>query len=133
MSNEWEAGAAPWLRRRQQDTTYGHEPNSVQCMFCGAQTVKRSGGDRDDDPGRLELYCDNADCDAREMVLLVKRDNAEAGSRADVRALLLIDRGHLDVHAAYPPAPELLSMVTLTEGYDERTERRTRKPPPYAG
>lgn len=129
MNNEWEAGTVPWLRRQQKNATFGHEPDGVQCMFCGAKTLKRSMGDRDEDPGRMELYCDNTDCDAREMVLLVTRDGAGAGDRADARALRLIDRGTLDVHAAYPAEVESRDMSELMEQRGQETERRMRTAP----
>lgn len=131
MSNEWEAGATPWLRRHQPKTTWASEPNPVQCMFCGGQTIKRSESDRDDDPGRIELYCDNGSCDAREIVLLVKRDGANAFSRADVRALGLIDNGTLDVHTAFPPQFKSSTLSELMADYGKDTERRTRQPAPY--
>lgn len=127
MSNTWEAGATPWLRRHQPETTWANEPNPVQCMFCGGQTVKRSGSDDDEDPGRIELYCDNGSCDAREMVLLVKRDGDEAGQRADVRALRLVDEGKLDVHASYPPEMRSYSFTEMVEASKGIVERRTRK------
>ncbi|TXS35183.1 hypothetical protein [Streptomyces sp. t39] len=130
MDDEWEAGAAPWLRRQQPKTTYANEPNPVQCMFCGSHTVKRSASDRDADPGRLELYCDNQLCDAREMVLLVKRDGAEAIFRADVRALHLIDNGTMDVHAVFPPEVKSYTMSDLLADHGNEVERRMRKAPP---
>ncbi|MFF9287491.1 hypothetical protein [Streptomyces griseosporeus] len=128
MSNAWETGTTPWLRRQQPQTTYGVEPNPVQCMFCGSQSVKRSESDSDQDPGRIELYCDNSMCDAREMVLLVVRDGADAGARADVRALHLIDEGTLDVHADYPPEMKSYSVSDLMADYGKEVERRMRKP-----
>ncbi|MEV0982321.1 hypothetical protein [Streptomyces sp. NPDC049915] len=128
MSNAWETGSTPWLRSHQPQTTHGVEPNSVQCMFCGGQSVKRSESDNDQDPGRIELYCDNSVCDAREMVLLVVRDGADAGSRADVRALDLIDDGTLDVHTAFPPEAKLYSPADLMEDDGKEVERRMRKP-----
>lgn len=130
MSEEWEAGGEPWLRRHQPETTYGHEPNPVQCMFCGARTLKRSASDRPQDPGRLELYCDNGMCDAREMVLLVRRDGAEAGLRADVRALNLIDDGTLDVHATFPPEAKSRNVLDLIADRPNVVERRMRRPTP---
>lgn len=132
MNNEWEAGATPWLRRHQPETTWSME-NSVQCMFCGEQTLRRSASDREQDPGRLELHCDNQHCDALEMVLLVKRDRAEATSRADVRALHLLDEGTLDVHAAFPPEASSHSMADLIDLIADRynvVERRMRKARP---
>jgi len=130
MTNEWEAGAQPWLRRHQQEANWGPQSNMVQCMFCGAMTVKRSATDRDQDTGRIELYCDNQFCDAREMVLLVSRDGAGAGDRADVRALHLIDDGTLDVHAAFPPQMKSSTLSDLLQDRGNEVERRMRKPGP---
>lgn len=94
---EWEAGETPWARQ-------GAE--RLPCYFCGGHTAILSSGDRPDDPGRLELYCDNQMCDAREVVVLVKRDGAGAPERADVRALREVDRPRetpaaLDIMARY--------------------------------
>jgi len=99
-------------------------------MFCGAQTLKRSASDRPKDPGRMELYCDNQFCDAREMVLLVTRDGAGAYDRADVRALRLIDNGTLDVHETFPPTMESANLSDLLADRGIEVERRMRKPSP---
>ncbi|MFD8899902.1 hypothetical protein [Streptomyces ardesiacus] len=127
MSNEWEAGATPWLRRHQPKAEYSSEPSPVQCMFCGGQAVKRSATDYEEDSGRIELYCDNGNCDAREMILLVKRDGAKSGLRADVRALRLVDEGKLDVHASYPPEMRFYSWTDMTKVTKGMVERRMRK------
>lgn len=133
MSEEWNAEGEPWLRRHQPEATYAHEPKSVQCLFCGSQTLKRSASDRSQDPGRLELYCDNGRCDAREMVLLVRRDGAGAGRRADVRALNLLDDGTLDVHTAFPPEAKSHDLFDLIADRPNVVERRMRKPSPVDG
>lgn len=129
MTNQWDAGTTPWLRQFQTAAGWGPEAKPVQCMFCGEQTVKRAASDRDEDTGRLELYCDNHLCDAREMVILVKRDGADAIFRADVKALHLIDDGSFDVHAAFPPEVKSYSMSDLLEDHGKEVERRMRKPP----
>jgi hypothetical protein len=133
MNHEWEAGATPWLRRHQTEKTWSIEARSVQCMFCGDNTLKRSTSDRDEDNGRIELYCDNHLCDAREMVLLVRRDGAEAIFRADVRALNLIDDGSFDVHAAFPPQMRSHTMAELMADRGNVVERRKRRAPRGAG
>jgi hypothetical protein len=130
MRNEWDAGATPWLRQHQTTAGYGDQQQPVQCMFCGAQTIKRSASDRDQDTGRIELYCDNQLCDAREMVLLVKRDGAGSIFRADVRALHLVDDGTLDVHSAFPPEVKSYSMADLLADHGNEVERRMREAPP---
>jgi hypothetical protein len=78
----------------------------LPCYFCGSNVAKLSSGDRPDDPGRLELYCENQECDAREVAILVLRDGTGAPERADVRALREVDRPNktpdpLDVMAGY--------------------------------
>ncbi|WP_339131507.1 hypothetical protein WJM95_22275 [Streptomyces sp. f51] len=130
MDKRWDAGATPWLRRHQTEATSGAQARPVQCMFCGGQTLKRSMSDTPKDPGRLELYCDNQLCDAREMVLLVKRDGSDAIFRADVKALHLIDDGTLDVHAMFPPEIKSYDMVDLFNDRGNEVGRRMRKPAP---
>ncbi|MFE0472582.1 hypothetical protein ACFW2V_13305 [Streptomyces sp. NPDC058947] len=128
MSEKWEAGDEPWLRRHQPTANYETESNPVQCMFCGGGTLKRSASDRPQDPGRLELYCDNGACDAREMILLVERDGNRAHERADVRALRLIDSGTLDIHTAFPPEMKSSDLFELMEDRLNVVERRMRRP-----
>ncbi|MFF7256681.1 hypothetical protein ACG93S_14970 [Streptomyces sp. WAC01490] len=128
MNNRWDAGATPWLRQHQTEATFGDQPKPVQCLFCGGQALKRSMPDADEDSGRLELYCDNHLCDAREMVLLVMRDGAGAHLRADVRALHLIDDGTMDVHAMFPPEVKSYDMIDLLNDRGNEVGRRTRKP-----
>jgi hypothetical protein len=83
----WGTNQRPWARR-----TLDND-GTVPCYFCGEAAVILSYGDERDDNGRLELYCDNPRCDARETVILVIRGGG-AHLRADVKAL----------KAAEPPA-----------------------------
>ncbi|MFJ8696980.1 hypothetical protein, partial [Streptomyces roseolilacinus] len=120
---EWEAGKTPWAREGRK-----HLP----CYFCGGHTAILSFGDRPDDPGRLELYCDNQMCDAREIVVLVKRDGAGAPERADVRALREVDRPRetpevLDVMARYEDSKNITtrrqsttSLALVVEAHEEK-------------
>jgi hypothetical protein len=62
------------------------------------------------------------------MVLLVKRDGANAGRRADVRALHLLDDGALDVHAMFPPEVKSYSLADLWDDHGKEVERRMRHP-----
>jgi hypothetical protein len=128
MSEKWGAGDQPWLRRHQPEATYNPVPASelLQCLFCGARTLKRSASDRPEDSNRLELYCDNSRCDAREMVLLVLRDK-QPGLRADVKALRLVDDGTLDVHKAFPPEVKSDDLFDLLEDRPNIVGRRMRK------
>ena len=63
-----------------------------RCPWCGEDTWIISHGDGRNDPGRVEMYCDNRDCDSRETVMLIVRgfdDDYEnnAGDRPDVGAI----------------------------------------------
>ncbi|GAA1176080.1 hypothetical protein GCM10009578_017380 [Streptomyces rhizosphaericus] len=78
----------------------------VQCLFCGANTAILSDRDLESDHGRIEVYCDSQMCDAREVIVLVRRDGAQARWRADVRALEAIDDKRLNVDDALPPSGE---------------------------
>lgn len=82
----WASDSIPWVRLQKPNT-------KVQCYFCGDMTAILSFADKSHDPGRVELYCDNPHCDARETLILVLRDNADdTAARADVRALRELDR-----------------------------------------
>src|SRR4051794_4035625 len=89
----WEAGYDPWLRRWQTADFGAPSGGYVTCLFCGAETLKRSVSDLADDTGRLTVYCDNMDGEASEIEVLVPRDSAGARKRADVRALIAVDLG----------------------------------------
>lgn len=102
MELEWESGSTPWLRRVQAE----QGRKRVQCFFCGADAAILSDRDLEGDHGRIEVYCDNGMCDAREVIVLVRRDGARARWRADVRALEGIDDERLSVDDALPPSGE---------------------------
>ncbi|MER7834125.1 hypothetical protein [Streptomyces sp. NPDC095602] len=104
---EGEAGETPWAR---QGTKH------LPCYFCGGHTAILSSGDRPDAPGRLEVYCDNQMCDAREVVVLVKRDGAAVSDLADVRALGEVDRPR--------ETPEVLDVMARYEDNRNITARR---------
>lgn len=71
----------PWLRRMVRE-------NSASCYFCGDDTLIRSGGDLPVDHRRVEVYCDNDQCDAREIEVIVVDDGTEdTAARTDVRIL----------------------------------------------
>jgi hypothetical protein len=96
---EWNPKETPWLRR--EDANPAKRGTAVaQCYFCGDLTAKLSYGDAGSDNGRVEVYCDNQDCEARETVVIVERDSHGAGDRADVRALKAVDE---DSHTAAMP------------------------------
>ncbi|MFE2072803.1 hypothetical protein [Streptomyces misionensis] len=86
----------------------GSRAARFQCYFCGGQSVIRSEHDNEHDTGRLELYCDNEHCAAKEIAVIVCRDGYAAGERADLRALAAIDEGLLDmanIPGGSKPAP----------------------------
>lgn len=67
-----------------------------RCPWCGEMTWFTSDGDDRHDSGRVEMYCDNQDCDARETVVLITRGHSHtstlsADMRADVRALAQLE------------------------------------------
>jgi hypothetical protein len=64
----------------------------MKCPFCGRQKVKLSCNDIAEDGLRVELYCDNPDCEVREFTILPLRLGQRI-ARADVGALQFIDRG----------------------------------------
>ncbi|MFE9172780.1 hypothetical protein ACFYNZ_25445 [Streptomyces kebangsaanensis] len=96
-SDQWKSGTTPWVRRAQPTAHLGVGAARFQCYFCGGQTATRSIDDVEADNGRIDLYCDNEDCAAREVTVIVRRDGDGAQGRADVRALAAIDEGRLDV------------------------------------
>jgi hypothetical protein len=72
-------GDKPAIRRRGQEAT---------CYFCGEDTVVASFTDMLSDPGRVAVYCDNSECDAREVEVVIIDDGSEATrNRTDVRIL----------------------------------------------
>jgi len=78
-------------------------------MFCGEVTAVASHHDREVDYGRIELYCDNPECEAREFVVLMVRGEG-AHMRADVRALAAVDQ--------YAPQAEPIEEDPPEESYD---------------
>lgn len=98
-----------------------------RCPWCGVNAWFVSEGDDARDKGRVQMYCDNDDCDSRETELLVVRGHdeehrARADIRADVRALRRIDDGGIE-------GREVREVISLTSAADwreseERGERR---------
>lgn len=72
----------PWVRRLKE------HHDVAPCFFCGLDTLTRSAGDVSVDPKRTQVYCDNDQCDAREIeVIVVGDDTQSTRSRTDVRIL----------------------------------------------
>lgn len=115
---QWTAGEQPWVRRTAPAgfTASVHNGGGVTCYFCGKDTAKVAAGDVGADSGRVRLYCDNGNCDAREVTILVERDGAGASRRADVRALRAVDN------------PDLIGDIRVNNG-----GLITRKPRPTGG
>lgn len=75
----WSFGYAPWIRGAS---------DPCGCLFCGQDTVILSLGDMAEDSGRVQIYCDSSDCDAREVEIIVVEDGTAATrGRKDVRIL----------------------------------------------
>lgn len=97
MKNEWGPELMPAVRR----TLPASESASTArayCYFCGEQTTIASHNDLLEDSGRITLYCTNDRCEAREVIVIAKRDGTSAHLRADVRILEALDEGtsHLE-------------------------------------
>lgn len=90
---EWSSDRTPWLRAFQSATLGEPGVGYAPCPFCGATTLKLSVRDVESDAGRLTTHCDNTNCEAREIEVLVCLDNGQSLGRADVRALRAIDAG----------------------------------------
>jgi hypothetical protein len=82
-------GDEPAIRRAAGD---GRKLDGYACPFCGEAQLLLSDGDLPIDTERVEVYCDNGYCAAREIVILVERGDG-AHKRADVQALRAVDRG----------------------------------------
>lgn len=79
----WISGQIPWIR------TLRDCENLAPCYLCGKRTVLRSfSGDMKSDHGRVQVYCDNDQCDARETEVIVVRDGTKTTpERTDVRIM----------------------------------------------
>lgn len=86
-TGEWDPDQQPWARRALDNG------ETVPCYFCGEIAIIQSYSDNQADNGRLEVYCNSPQCDARETTVLVMRGGG-AHLRADVKAL----------NSAEPPA-----------------------------
>lgn len=89
MAAEFSVGEEPAIRRAAGDR---RSLEGYRCPFCGSERLLISDTDLPIDTERVEAYCDNASCDAREIVILVVR-GAGTHDRADVSALRAVDRG----------------------------------------
>jgi hypothetical protein len=119
---EWAAGDIPWFRRVWQSMRNDPAQRRPTCLFCGARSLIVSYGDNPYDAGRIEVYCDSHDCEAREQIVLVRRDSENAARRADVRALRSVDT------AGEPPDMRAYGFSELlSDEYQARidAERRT--------
>jgi hypothetical protein len=65
---------------------------SYPCPFCGDMALLLNGNDLGIDTKRVEVFCGNSHCEARDIVILIKR-GAGAHRRADVWALRAVDEG----------------------------------------
>lgn len=125
----WSSGQEPWIRAALPGRALAAQ-GYAQCYFCGAQTAKLSAVDLSGDTGRVEVYCDNSDCEAREVAVIVLRDGNRASDRADVRMLRAVDE---DNHTTDPRPMEAFTIAELGRRVDQQTsgmlQRRTDEGP----
>ncbi len=75
------------------DQPYGRRyPEDLVCPYCGGKAVIRGYNDVPEDSLRLDLYCDNGNCEVRTFTILARRIDTRL-DRADVIALEEIDAG----------------------------------------
>lgn len=131
-NHEWNAGENPWVRRALDGSPFG-SAGYAQCYFCGGMAAKLSVGDLSGDSGRVEVYCDNGDCDARETVVLVARDGHHSDRRADVRILDALDRDNHTTEQGPLVAKPLKDVAAERESEEAiLTRRQDRGPVSYA-
>ncbi len=125
----WSAGDEPWIRRQSRLGAGSATDNGggAQCYFCGENTLKRSFGDLSADAGRVGVYCDNSDCDAREITVVVDRDGAGAGSRADVRTLQYLEGLRTTLTGRGLPVMTVAQLEAAVPPDSERLAARTRQ------
>lgn len=115
---EYEVGDPPYGRLYSED---------LRCPFCGARKVIIGYEDEKDDSGRLDLYCDNQECEVRTFVVLAQHIG-RPNDRADVIALQTIDAGVGDERL-----PETVNLMNSddnakVEAHDAgKLHRRTRE------
>lgn len=131
FKNEWNAGDVPWVRETLEGSAFGSS-GYAQCYFCGELSVKLSVGDLSSDSGRVEVYCDNGNCDAREVTVIVTRDGHRSDRRADVRILEAVDQ---DTHTTEEGPIVARSLKEIADGEDSAgmlARRTDRGPASYA-
>ena len=80
-ARSWSHGQSPWIRSLPAETP-------TRCYLCGKTTSIVSFGDLRVDQGRVQMYCDHTDCDARETEIVIVDDGVTAtAQRSDVRIL----------------------------------------------
>jgi hypothetical protein len=114
FKSQWNAGEVPWVRKTLEGSAFGSS-GYAQCYFCGEQSVKLSVGDLGSDNGRVEVYCDNTNCDAREATVIVTRDGHHSDRRADVRILNAVDE---DQHTTEQGPIVARSLQDIKDGED---------------
>ena len=92
----WTPGDTPPALRRALSPPRGFQFDAVRdgptCPYCGANSLIRSYSDQADDDLRIDAYCTNTHCTAREIVVLAWT-SGYAGRRADLEALRAVDHG----------------------------------------
>jgi hypothetical protein len=70
-----------WLPQRRQQPAIRKQPTA--CPYCGDDSLILSWGDDAKNLVRIELYCKNEDCEAREITIVAETRGA-APARADL-------------------------------------------------
>lgn len=131
-NHEWNAGETPWVRGTLEGSPYD-SAGYAQCYFCGDMTAKLSADDLNGDSGRVEVYCNNGNCDAREIVVIVARDGNHSDRRADVRILDALDRDNHTTEQG-PVVPRSLKEIAAAQEPEGGivARRQDRGPASYA-
>jgi hypothetical protein len=82
--NSFQLGQMPWIR------SFLREHGHLRCPFCGDETLISSAGDIPEDDLRIEVYCDNDECEVRTTTIVAMRIGVP-NDRSDVRALEEVD------------------------------------------
>jgi hypothetical protein len=94
--NTWYPAEGQWPSLKTQlpePTGWDHDrTDGPRCPYCGMNSLIRSYGDIAADDMRIEAYCTNVECEAREVIILANTRHA-VGPRADLNAPYDVDRG----------------------------------------
>jgi hypothetical protein len=61
-----------WYPQKRQQPAIRRQSTTCPCPYCGDDSLIQSWGDRPADLVRVELYCLNPDCEAREITIVAE-------------------------------------------------------------